>query len=439
MKLTWPFSKKSELYTTNENNRLFQSLFRNYIHSGTGEAMPDDPVKQINSGYAGSADWYAVVNRMAAMGASVPLRLMDMRGKKPEQINSHPLLDVIERPNNSQTFHEFETGWWIYMTTIGNAFIYTPIIEFGKDKGKTTEMYMMPSCYTEVLLSPDWMNPVGGYRLNWDFAYNFEPESIYHSKLFDPRFNNTSKFYGMSPLVAAANVLSKNINADKMQLKQYENQSPPYIVQRKPESGNNLNGGFSDFQKEAFEKQLKNYSEKYKGGSPLVTTMPIEVVRLGLDAATMNTIESSRDGLRRLCAVLNMPSVIFNDNDSSTYNNIDNAMKLAWQHGIKPFKRQFVEALNGQLIRPVKEYSGLKFVADYSDIAELQEDLKTKVEWMSKAFYTPNEIREATGRGTIEDELLNQVWVNMNQRPLSDVKTQMEIGITDDYTADDKD
>lgn len=436
MRLKLPFFKKSEFKTVAENNRLFESLFRNYLHSGTGEAMPDDPVSQVDQGYAGNSDWYSIVNKMAVMGSSVPIKLMDFSKGKGEEVFDHELLDIIEYPNNTQTFQEIETGWWIYMTTIGNAFIYTPLIEFGKDAGKTTEMYMMPAPYTEVLCSNDWMNPVQGYVLNWDTQYTFEPNTIYHSRLFDPRFNNTSKFYGMSPLVAAANVLSKNTEADKMQLKQFENQSPPYIVQRKPEGANMLNGGFTTLQKEGFEKQLKNYGEKYKGGSPLVTTIPIEVIRLGVDLATLNTIESSKDGMRRLCSVLNMPSILFNDNEGSTFNNVDSAMKMAWQHGIKPLKAQFVSALNRHLIKPVEAYKGLKFVADYSDIAELQENLKDKVEWMTKAYYTPNEIREATGKDAINDELMNQPFMSLNQRPLSDIKTQLDAGITDDYTDD---
>jgi len=60
------------------------------------------------------------------------------------------------------------------------------------------------------------------------------------------------------------------------------------------------------------------------------------------------------------------------------------------------------------------------FAFDYSEIEELQEGMEIKVNWMNQARWTGNEIRQATGKQPIEDDLMNEPVIPMGSSHLSD-------------------
>jgi len=290
---------------------------------------------------------------------------------------------------------------------VGNSFWYKPMLDSGANKGKTTQIYTLPANDMEVLSDNNAIiTPEIRYKLE-NSRTEFEFNEIYHSKYFNPFYYSTPTLYGQSPLQAAADTLVKQNEAEKTQAKQFENQGPAYLLYRDAaESFNTM----SDPQKINLQKEINGLSQTGKQGSGLVMKDKFGAIKLGISASDLNILESTREGRRILCNVYQFSTALFNDPAGSTYNNVVEARKAAWTDALIPHNNKFANDLTQFLINPVEEYksAGYFYAMDYSGVEELQLGIKEKVEWMIKAKWSANEIREGTGKDKIEDPQMDQ-------------------------------
>ena len=419
MKL-WPFNRKS--YTeiaAPDQNQLLKALFQYKISAGIATPIDDTPDAYIKQGYSGNADVYSIISRIIRMSTQARLALYKIENGKWVEVTNHELIKFTRNVNPTMKLRDFIQGHLIYKLSIGNSYWYKPALTSGVNKGKATELWLMPGNAVEILGGPSWMNPIGGYILNTNSTVEFKPEEVYHSKFFNPLFADTSTLYGQSPLKAAARIVAKMNQAETTELKQFENQSPPYILFK--DGADILGQSLTSEQTGGIEDQFKNYNKKFKSGLPIVLGDKFGVIKLGVSPVDLGILESSQDGRRVLCSVYGIQSELLNDKASSAYNNVIEVKKDAWDNCIKPNLDDFASDLTSFLINPVPEYinAGLFFAFDYSQVSELQADINTKVTWMKAAHWSPNEIREETGAKPIDNPLMNEPWFGMGETPLS--------------------
>ena len=96
------------------------------------------------------------------------------------------------------------------------------------------------------------------------------------------------------------------------------------------------------------------------------------------------------------------------------------ARKSAWTDCIIPNMERVEQTLNACLIDDIESFQDYKFKFDYSDVEELQEGIEVKVAWMRQARWTGNEIRQATGKGIIDNPLMDEPVLPMSDGFLSD-------------------
>jgi len=168
--------------------------------------------------------------------------------------------------------------------------------------------------------------------------------------------------------------------------------------------------------KDRIRKEINGLAKKGKQGSGIVLKDKMGVIKLGISSADLNLIESTQDGRRVLANVYQLPVALLNDPEGSTYNNVVEARKAAWTDALIPHNDKFVQDLNMFLIDCVPEYKeqGYFFDMDYSGVEELQTGIKNKVDWMVRAKWTANEIRQATGVDIIEEDYMNQPIFNQS-------------------------
>src|SRR5690606_2404797 len=136
------------------------------------------------------------VRMVAEAAASVPLLLY----QNDEEIDAHPLLDLIAQPSPDHTASDFFEAWYGFLLVAGNA--YVEAVGVGD---RLRELYV---------LRPDRMKVIPGAN-GWPEAFEysangtsvrFAAESvagvrpILHTRLFHP----DNDHYGMSPIEAAA-------------------------------------------------------------------------------------------------------------------------------------------------------------------------------------------------------------------------------------------
>jgi len=403
--------------------KLYTALYQYEIHDGTANIMPDDPDQYIEQGYSGNTSVYSIIDRIDKMRKQAYLKLYKKlpNGDK-EEVKDHELLTFLERVNKDTFTDDFITAHLVYLLTIGEFFVYKPQLITGPNKGKVPEIFELPSNDIEII-EGSMFQPVKGYKVEGNYNVMFEPNEVYHSKLFNPNAKNERSLHGLSPLRAAARTVSKLNQIELTELKQFENQSPPYVLFKEiANTGNGIDANpnrLTDPQRAEIIKEIKKSASEKTRGLPLVLKDKMGKLDLGSKLADMTVIESSSAGIIALCAVYGVPPELFGYGQK-TYNNMATARKSAWTDCIMPNLDRVTQTFNACLIYGIPEYKDLRFEFDYSDVEELQEGIKEKVEWMKQARWTGNEIRIATGKSPNENPLMDEPIIPMGDGFLSD-------------------
>lgn len=390
------------------DDKLLRAIRDSLIRSGFVNDIQDNADEYIKFGYQGNADVYSIIRRYVTMSSQAKLTLQQKK-ENGEIVNveGHALNEFLNMVNPNQSMDEFREAYTIYLLSIGNTFWYKPMLVAGVNKGKTTQIYTLPANDIEVLSDNNAIiTPNIRYKLE-NSRTEFEANEIYHSRYFNPFFYTKPTLYGQSPLQAAADTLVKQNEAEKTQAKQFENQGPAYLLYR---DGVDSWNTMSDPQKIALQKEINSLASKGKQGSGIVLKDKFSAIQLGISAADLNILESTREGRRILCNVYQFSAALFNDPAGSTYNNIVEARKAAWTDALIPHNNKFANDLTQFLINPVEEYknAGYFYAMDYSAVEELQLGIKEKVEWMIKAKWSANEIRVGTGKDKVKDPQMDQ-------------------------------
>jgi HK97 family phage portal protein len=402
-----------------DKNKLNRALYESFYFDGIVTLPLDNPDSYLRQGYAGNADVYSIIQKIDSMRKRAKLKLYKkLETEENEEVKDHPLVSYLYRVNESMQTDDFISGFLIYRLVTGNTFVYYPKIDAGVNRGRTGAIHIMPSNDVEIV-SGGWLNPVKEYMIE-SSQQKFDKSEIHHSYFFNPLFGTDRTFYGQSPLKAAARILAKQNQAEITELKQFENQGPPYIMYRDATGEQTFNRMTDQQQKELSDKVKEAGSEK-KRGLPLILKDKYGIINLGRNLADLDIIESSKDGRVILCNVFGFPPVLLGL-DAATYNNMKEARKAAWTDCIIPNLKAVENAFNKMLIEGIDEYKDLYFAYDYSEIDELQEGMEIRVQWMKQAGWSKNEIRQATGRYPIQREIMDEPLFNAGETPANQIE-----------------
>ncbi len=373
--------------TTNKMNKvLYSAWFNNGMPVSSGKNYTGDLI----AGYLNNETIYSIVNRIARPASEVPLKVYT---KDNVEIEDHWINKVLNQPNADTTINELIYNYYVYLLSIGNSYIYAPKME----DGRTIELWTAPSDLVEIVAG-DWRNPIKGYKIMYG-TQDVTPiakKDMLHGKLFNPRFDDSGYWmYGLSPIQVAAQMIRQlNAGTERMAILA-ETGTPPFII------SSTIPEGLTKTQQERLED---SYDEKYNGTSktnkPLMSGTPLKVDSLDGGAADLELISGSQYATRVLCNVYGISSVLMNDLDNSTMNNVDSFRKDLYSDVIIP--------LNGQLEKKLKTFLAptediiLRF--DYSKVEVLTDAIDSRMKVINDiAFLTNNEKRDMFGYDPIEE------------------------------------
>jgi HK97 family phage portal protein len=346
-------------------------------------------------GYMENETVYSIVNKIAETASNIPFEVVDKNG---EVIKDHWAIKLLENPNDDTTGNEIIYNYYVYLLSIGNSFLYGPKLV----SGRVRELWTMPSDIVNVV-SGAFYEPIAGYKLiEGNQETIFPKEEVLHGKLFNPRFRSGSWVYGLSPISVASTIISAMNSGNTALESSFRNLGPPYII------SSQMPEGLSPEQQEMLEDTYKRkYSDANNFGKPMMTGTPVKVEKLGFSPDDLKIIDSSKHGLRVLCNVYGVPSVLFNDSESSTYNNVNQARLDLMSYTIMPLNKQF--ALKMDKFLGLKDGERLRF--DYDNVEVLQEAIYTRAKSLSTMWeLTPNERRIAIGYPRINDPLMDEIY-----------------------------
>ncbi|GMV62590.1 MAG: hypothetical protein AMXMBFR74_17580 [Parvibaculum sp.] len=349
---------------------------------------PRDYAALAEEGYRRNAVAYRCVRLIAEAAASLPWLLYE--GTR--ELSEHPLLALIERPNEGQAGADFFESWYSFLQVAGNA--YMELVEV---EGAPRELHV---------LRPDRMKAVPG-RAGWPEAYEYSVNGrvvtipcgtqspVLHMRLFNP----VDDYYGMSPLEAAACAIDIHNAAGSWNKSLLDNAARPSgaLVYKGGEAGANLT-------EDQFERLKRELAENYQGaanaGRPLLLEGGLDWTSMGLTPQEMDFIAAKHAAAREIALAFGVPPMLLGIPGDNTYANLREANRAFWRGTVLPLAGRTARALTHWL---GPRYEGkLRLWYDADGVDALSADRDALWARISRAdFLSDAEKREAVGYGSV--------------------------------------
>ncbi len=420
-------------------NDAFNKLVYRYIGDNLISSTESDD-SYINKGYRFNSTIYSIVNLLSKAAASIPFQIYEVKNNNElkrykalssriydnqtflntklvqkralVEVDDTELHELLERPNPAQSYNSWIQEIVAFGALTGNRYIYGITPETGANQNKFKELYVLPSQVVEIH-SAGLMKPVSHYSLEYNGTHKIDADNVCHIKNFNPYYDGSgSHLYGMSPLKAGLRSMDMNNESLTTGVKYLQNQTARGMLVSDE-------GDITESQAKTLKDKFKNtYQGSNNAGDIIITPKKLSWVNFGLSASDLSLIEQYNASIKDLCNIYSVPSVLLNNTESSTYNNVKEAKKQLYQMSIIPELIKIREELNRWLVPTYGNKLYIDF--DFVSIPELQEETEKIVTQMTQSWWlTPNEKRAAMNYGQDkENENMNEYYIPSSLLPL---------------------
>ncbi len=397
---TFQKTAKNNSHKSLPNNYLAGSAIRSYM------VMPGQPVwsqrdyyQFANEAYAKNVIAYRSMQMIASSAASVPFILyyMEKSGVKRE-IENHPLLRLLSRPNPMQSGNEFLQALFNFKMISGNAYVQSVS---AKDS-PPSELYLLRPDRVQIIAGRNAIPAAYRYNVD-DKTIDFPVDRIsgrsriLHLKNFHP----TNDWYGLSPIEAAAYSIDQHNQSSQWNQSLMQNGARPSgaLVVR----GDQGAGVLSEDQYNRMKLQIdEQFSGPANAGRPLLLEGGLEWKEMSLSPKDMDFIQSKNSSARDIALAFGVPPQLLGIPGDNTYSNFQEARAALWEQTILPLAESTVDSLNHWLLPMFGE--SLKLCINVDNILPLA--TRNQIIWdriERASFLTDNEKRAAVGYDPLEE------------------------------------
>ncbi|ESR22789.1 phage portal protein [Lutibaculum baratangense] len=358
------------------------------LHSaGRPQWTPRDYRALAREGYQRNAVVYRAVRIVSEAAASLPWLLSEGGS----EIEAHPLLDLLARPNARQSGGELMEAVYGHLMLAGNA--YLEAVEAG---GEVRELHALRPDRMRVVPGADgWPEAyeydVGGRKIRFEQSGRQAP--ILHLTLFHP----TDDHYGLSPLEAAQVALDVHNAASAWNKALLDNAARPsgalvYTAE---------NGLLA---REQYERLKAELEEQFAGarnaGRPLLLEGGLDWRAMGLAPKDMDFMEAKNGAAREIALAFGVPPMLLGIPGDNTYANYREANRTLWRQTVLPMASRVARGI-AQWLAP--GFGTLDLAHDLDAVHALAEDRESLWRRVSAAdFLSDDEKRQAVGYGIRE-------------------------------------
>lgn len=372
---------------------LAGNLMRSYmVMPGQPVWMPRDYIQFSQEAYAKNVIAYRAISMVASAASTVPYILYQKSRNAKRELITHSVLDMLRRPNPTQSFGDFLQALYHYKMISGNAFIQA-VFPTGEPP---KELYLLRPDRVQVIAGKNAMPAAYRYTVDEkmvDFPVDRVSgrSRILHLKHFHP----TNDWYGLSPIEAAAYSIDQHNQASNWNQALMQNGARPSgaLVVRGEQGG----GVLSEDQYNRMKLQIdEQFSGPANAGRPLLLEGGLEWKEMSLSPKDMDFIASKNASARDIALAFGVPPQLLGIPGDSTYSNLQEARVSLWEQTILPLVANTADALNHWLLPLFGE--GLELVPNTDDILPLA--IRNQAIWdrVEKAsFLTDDEKRAAVG------------------------------------------
>ncbi len=348
--------------------------------------------KQYLKSYGSHPIVFMVVNKIAETSASIKRVAVDSND---EPVENSVLLDLLNNPNPDQNRIEFYESMNVGHEATGNAYIWHI-----KGIGAGDELKVLPSDKVEILLDSN-KNETIAYRYTRPNGTNIKipVEDILHVHTSNV-VNTTGEDakYGLSRLQAAWVVVKSSGEKFSASASIFKNRGIAGFISSK---GNTpMKPKERQEMQEAFDKDIggaENYNKIQ------VSSTELQYLQTGMSPTDLKLIEGLVQDIRTISSIYGLSSVIFNDTANSTYNNVTEAVRAAYNQVYIPLGNKFDDKLSTWLAPRLGVDE--KVIIDLTSIEEIK--------------LTTNEL--ANQLNNVPTPVLPRVIANMTQEEIRSV------------------
>lgn len=373
----------------------------------------------IERGYMGNAMVYSIVNRITSVAAIPPFKAYRVKSKQKhakykaytsknatseslyaasrmksevyEEIESHPINALLEKPNRWQSTNEFIQTCIGFKLLTGNRYLYVNVLEIGANAGLPYEILNFPPQHMAVL-SRD-MFEVTGYKMILGTELTIPKDEIIHSRYWNPYYDGAgSHLIGLSPLRAACKTLERSAMAEERGAKMLKNAGAEGVLYNEEIAVDETTIDYMNALKRKVNETINGVGN---AGQIAVANGKLGFIKFGVSAVDLQVIEQEKYSDEKLCNIYKVPAGLFMANANATDNNIAAWNKQLITGAVIP---ELVD-LRDDFNEIAKYYEDDIYVDfDLSFFPELQEDQGKLAETMSKSWWvTPAEKRRIMG------------------------------------------
>lgn len=430
-----------------ELNKFYAAFYGAYNLNNTVAWLDNKSQTFIDKGYRDNAAIYAIVNKIM-MKDSEPVLQVFREGKgKKKRFNSgvkykgtelgtaearlylkkelelieprlNTLAGLLNKPNKSQTQYSFRQDISLYWRLCGEFFIYGKQVEAGRDAGKFTELFVLPSHMVEIVQG-DMFEPVKGYKFKiGDQTVELDPDEVLHVKTANPNWNlQGSQLRGQGALLAGLKYLQKNTESIASLYRAMTNEGAKGFVSPAPQIDPNL--WFSSQQMVELKDQIQKGWEGAENRNKVAAAgVPLQYIDIAKTPTDLDTLKGMDNDFKVFCNLWGVNPAIFSDDPK--YDNMNHALKSLVTDVCMPFLKLTEQAFADWLLPRYKgEADYIEF--DTTEYPELQPDVKMILDTYGKhPAFTWNEIRTMLGFDDGEGDEFATNWVTSGMIPAKD-------------------
>lgn len=300
--------------------------------------------------YGENALVYMIVKRIASTTAGIKRVVIDENTLEPK--DNSELLDILKNPNKDQTQIDFYEEIYEYLLLSGNTYIHKTRSIGGL--GDSHDVLVAQN--VEILC--DSIGEVAGYKYTLPNGkyITYPPDDVLHIKTSNVvNVDETNIKYGLSPLEASWVVVQSSSEKLKADASIFKNRGIVGIL-----TNNSDNAMLPNERKRLQEEYDAEAAGADKFNKIKVSTTKLQYIQTGMSPSDLKLLEGILSSLRLLCSVYGISSILFNDNENSTFNNVAEAKSSAYIDVFIPLAQK----VDAQLSRFMSEGEELRVDID---------------------------------------------------------------------------
>ena len=328
----------------------------------------------------------------------------------------------MEKPNANQSWEEIIALYETFIATTGNFYLY---MLRGDVTGVPAAVYVLPSHLMKIVIKPNAFmlgveSPIDSYMLIEGNQYiEFKAEDVIHVKLPNPDYDIDGRhLYGLAPMAAGLrNLESSNLGIDGN-------------IRAMLNSGafGFLHGKGTVLNPEQRDQVIREMQRMHSGTTPLSkiggSTAELGFTQIGLTPEELELLSLLNFDQKQIANVLGWDDILLNNDAGAKYDNYELALKGVVTRTTMPSLSLLQAALNNQFFPLFKGYDRSVFEFDYSELPELQPNMKELVEWLKVGVdigaYNRDDFRGMTNFPKLETPEMEAYTVQNDVIPLSE-------------------